>query len=84
MDLYESDSLFDKFDVCVSGDGRHIGTGTYSNLFRVCDRRDAAGTTLLEASRDPTRRRVAPAAPPLRASRRPAPPPAPRTRSEAQ
>lgn len=57
-DLYETDSLFDKFDVCCSGDGRHMVTGTYSNLFRVIDRQNDAGSALLESSRDPNRRRL--------------------------
>lgn len=34
-DLYENDSIFDKFDCCPSGDGLRVATGSYSNLFRV-------------------------------------------------
>ena len=34
-DLYESDFIFDRFDVAVSGDGQRFATGTYSNFFRV-------------------------------------------------
>jgi serine/threonine-protein phosphatase 2A regulatory subunit B len=71
-ELYESDAIFDKFDVAVSGDGQGFATGTYSNFFRVIPRATPEGTgssgdtasrsgatTLLEASRDPTRRRLA-------------------------
>ncbi|XP_038987583.1 serine/threonine protein phosphatase 2A 55 kDa regulatory subunit B beta isoform-like isoform X4 [Phoenix dactylifera] len=56
-DLYESDSIFDKFECCLSGDGLRVATGSYSNLFRVfgC----VAGSTeaaTLEASKNPMRR----------------------------
>ncbi|XP_033514518.1 serine/threonine protein phosphatase 2A 55 kDa regulatory subunit B beta isoform isoform X5 [Nicotiana tabacum] len=66
-DLYENDSIFDKFECCLSGDGLRVATGSYSNLFRVfgC----AAGTTeatTLEASKNPMRRQVQT---PLRPSR---------------
>ncbi|XP_041000117.1 serine/threonine protein phosphatase 2A 55 kDa regulatory subunit B beta isoform-like isoform X1 [Juglans microcarpa x Juglans regia] len=58
-DLYENDSIFDKFECCLSGDGLRVATGSYSNLFRVfgC----APGTTeatTLEASKNPMRRQV--------------------------
>ncbi|KAM7480530.1 hypothetical protein LguiA_028743 [Lonicera macranthoides] len=58
-DLYENDSIFDKFECCLSGDGQRVATGSYSNLFRVfgC----AAGSTevtSLEASKNPMRRQV--------------------------
>ncbi|CAD5169202.1 unnamed protein product [Musa acuminata subsp. malaccensis] len=58
-DLYENDSIFDKFDCCLSGDGMHVATGSYSNLFRVfgcipgCNE-----ATTLEASKNPLRRQV--------------------------
>eukprot|EP00271_Cylindrocystis_brebissonii_P001267 TRINITY_DN1157_c1_g3_i1.p1 TRINITY_DN1157_c1_g3~~TRINITY_DN1157_c1_g3_i1.p1 ORF type:complete len:372 (-),score=78.46 TRINITY_DN1157_c1_g3_i1:1249-2208(-) len=58
-DLYENDSIFDKFECCLSGDGLRAATGSYSNVFRVF------GTTLgseeatsLEASKTPNRRRL--------------------------
>ncbi|KAF8388848.1 hypothetical protein HHK36_025528 [Tetracentron sinense] len=58
-DLYENDSIFDKFECCLSGDGLRVATGSYSNLFRVfgCA---AGGTeaTTLEASKNPMRRQV--------------------------
>ncbi|WOK96886.1 serine/threonine protein phosphatase [Canna indica] len=58
-DLYENDSIFDKFDCCVSGDGLHVATGSYSNLFRVfgCIPGSNEATTL-EASKNPMRRQV--------------------------
>ncbi|KAL8537718.1 hypothetical protein ACS0TY_012748 [Phlomoides rotata] len=28
-DLYENDSIFDKFECCLSGDGRRVATGSY-------------------------------------------------------
>lgn len=56
-ELYENDCIFDKFDCCMSGDGAHFATGTYSNFFRVVGH-DGSGDALLEASRDPTRKRL--------------------------
>ncbi|KAG1367856.1 Serine/threonine protein phosphatase 2A 55 kDa regulatory subunit B beta isoform [Cocos nucifera] len=55
-DLYESDSIFDKFECCLSGDGLRVATGSYSNLFRVfgCVAGSTEATTL-EASKTPTR-----------------------------
>ncbi|KAJ8477183.1 hypothetical protein OPV22_020910 [Ensete ventricosum] len=60
-DLYENDSIFDKFDCCLSGDGLHVATGSYSNLFRVfgCIPGSNEATTL-EASKNPMRRQVQP------------------------
>ncbi|XP_048229240.1 serine/threonine protein phosphatase 2A 55 kDa regulatory subunit B beta isoform isoform X2 [Ricinus communis] len=34
-DLYNNDSIFDKFECCISGDGLHFATGSYSNLLRI-------------------------------------------------
>ncbi|KAK1290035.1 Serine/threonine protein phosphatase 2A 55 kDa regulatory subunit B beta isoform [Acorus calamus] len=58
-DLYENDSIFDKFECCLSGDGLHVATGSYSNLFRVfgCAPGSSESTTL-EASKNPMRRQV--------------------------
>nr|KYP58362.1 Serine/threonine protein phosphatase 2A 55 kDa regulatory subunit B beta isoform [Cajanus cajan] len=58
-DLYENDSIFDKFECCLSGDGLRVATGSYSNLFRVfgCAAGSAEATTL-EASKNPMRRQV--------------------------
>lgn len=63
-DLYENDSIFDKFECCLSGDGSRAATGSYSNLFRVFG--TAAGSeeaTTLEASRTPNRRPAQPMPP---------------------
>ncbi|XP_012077311.1 serine/threonine protein phosphatase 2A 55 kDa regulatory subunit B beta isoform isoform X2 [Jatropha curcas] len=58
-DLYENDSIFDKFECCLSGDGLRIATGSYSNLFRVfgCSEGSKEATTL-EATKNPMRRQV--------------------------
>ncbi|XP_010915316.2 serine/threonine protein phosphatase 2A 55 kDa regulatory subunit B beta isoform isoform X1 [Elaeis guineensis] len=58
-DLYENDSIFDKFECCWSGDGLWVATGSYSNLFRIfgCVPGSTEATTL-EASRNPMRRQV--------------------------
>ncbi|XP_068641371.1 serine/threonine protein phosphatase 2A 55 kDa regulatory subunit B beta isoform-like [Aristolochia californica] len=56
-DLYNHDSIFDKFECCLSGDGLQFATGTYSNLFRVflLDTGSEEGLTL-EASKNPNRK----------------------------
>uniref|UniRef100_A0A0E0E2X1 Serine/threonine-protein phosphatase 2A 55 kDa regulatory subunit B n=1 Tax=Oryza meridionalis TaxID=40149 RepID=A0A0E0E2X1_9ORYZ len=58
-DLYENDSIFDKFECCLSGDGLRVATGSYGNLFRVfgCTPGSTEATTL-EASRNPMRRQI--------------------------
>ncbi|GAB2293403.1 Serine/threonine protein phosphatase 2A 55 kDa regulatory subunit B beta isoform [Dionaea muscipula] len=58
-DLYENDSIFDKFECCLSGDGQRVATGSYSNLFRVfgCAPGSIEATTL-EASKNPMRRQA--------------------------
>ena len=56
-DLYENDSIFDKFDCCMSGRGDAIATGSYNNLFRVFGAWNNQDLTL-EASRDPMRKRL--------------------------
>jgi serine/threonine-protein phosphatase 2A regulatory subunit B len=59
-DLYENDSIFDKFECCLSGDGLRVATGSYGNIFRVfgCTPGSIEATTL-EASRNPMRRQIA-------------------------
>jgi len=57
VDLYENDCIFDKFDACLSPDGKAIATGTYSNNFKVLSR-EGASDSCLEASRDPHRKRL--------------------------
>ncbi|PPD70670.1 hypothetical protein GOBAR_DD32451 [Gossypium barbadense] len=56
-DLYENDSIFDKFECCLSGNGLRVATGSYSNLFRVfgCSEGSTEAITL-EASKNPMRR----------------------------
>lgn len=56
-DLYENDSIFDKFDCCINGQGDAVATGSYNNLFRVFATSNGADLTL-EASRDPMRKRL--------------------------
>uniref|UniRef100_A0A7C8YPD2 Serine/threonine-protein phosphatase 2A 55 kDa regulatory subunit B n=2 Tax=Opuntia streptacantha TaxID=393608 RepID=A0A7C8YPD2_OPUST len=58
-DLYENDSIFDKFECCLSGDGQRVATGSYSNLFRVfgCTSGSTEATTL-EASKNPMRKQM--------------------------
>ncbi|CAL5439542.1 unnamed protein product [Camellia sinensis] len=46
-DLYENDSIFDKFECCLSGEGMRVATGSYS-----------AEATTLEASKNPMRKQV--------------------------
>ncbi|GAB2269287.1 Serine/threonine protein phosphatase 2A 55 kDa regulatory subunit B beta isoform [Dionaea muscipula] len=58
-DLYENDSIFDKFECSLSGDGQRVATGSYSNLFRVfCCTPGSTEATTLEASKNPMRRQV--------------------------
>jgi serine/threonine-protein phosphatase 2A regulatory subunit B len=58
-DLYENDSIFDKFECCLSGDGKRVATGSYSNLFRVFGSTPGSTeATSLEASKNPMRRQV--------------------------
>ncbi|RVX05436.1 Serine/threonine protein phosphatase 2A 55 kDa regulatory subunit B beta isoform [Vitis vinifera] len=66
-DLYENDSIFDKFECCLSGDGTRVATGSYSNLFRVfgCTAGSTEATTL-EASKNPMSNKNNNATPPLR------------------
>ncbi|EPS62374.1 hypothetical protein M569_12417, partial [Genlisea aurea] len=58
-DLYENDSIFDKFECCLSGDGLRVATGSYSNLFRIFGCLPGSSeVTALEASKNPLRRQV--------------------------
>lgn len=34
-DLYENDSIFDKFECCLSGDGMRVATGSYRSVFKI-------------------------------------------------
>jgi serine/threonine-protein phosphatase 2A regulatory subunit B len=48
-DLYENDSIFDKFECAVSPDTKHFLTGTYHNTFHVFDS-EGTGDTAIEVS----------------------------------
>ncbi|GLT83801.1 hypothetical protein SLE2022_020720 [Rubroshorea leprosula] len=56
-DLYDKDSIFDKFECCFSGDGIHFATGSYSNLLHVFSHGNGSekGITI-EASKIPDRK----------------------------
>ncbi len=63
-ELYESDCIFDKFEVCASADGQQILTGSYAGSFKIYD--TARNTeTSIELSklrpRPPIIRRIPPA-----------------------
>ncbi|KAK9278813.1 hypothetical protein L1049_028392 [Liquidambar formosana] len=55
-DLYNNDSIFDKFECCLSGDGLHFASGSYSNLLRIFSFGIGSeeGITM-EASKNPNR-----------------------------
>lgn len=58
-DLYNDDSIFDKFECCISGDGLHFATGSYSNNLRIFSHGvgNEEGITI-EASKNPNRRSI--------------------------
>lgn len=58
-DLYENDCIFDKFDCAISGNGQYVTTGSYNNFLKVTGRQGGA-ETIVEASRDPLRKRLQP------------------------
>ena len=60
-DLYENDCIFDKFDCAISGNGQYVTTGSYNNFLKVTGRQGGA-ETIVEASRDPLRKRLQPQA----------------------
>ncbi|KAK0586664.1 hypothetical protein LWI29_010409 [Acer saccharum] len=68
-DLYNNDSIFDKFGCCVSGNGLDFATGSYSNLLRIFSHGvgSAEGITI-EASKIRNRKPL-PQAAPLRSRR---------------
>ncbi|KAI3686436.1 hypothetical protein L1987_80112 [Smallanthus sonchifolius] len=56
-DLYNNDAIFDKFDCCISGDGSHFATGSYSDHMRIF--RNGVGSeegTTVEAKRNSYRK----------------------------
>ena len=54
-DLYENDSIFDKFECSLSGDGSHFVTGSYNNFFHIYDRYGKTDTCI-EAAKMPPRK----------------------------
>ena len=60
-DLYENDCIFDKFDCAISGNGQYVTTGSYNNFLKVTGRQGGS-ETIVEASRDPLRKRLQPQA----------------------
>ncbi|GMI99478.1 hypothetical protein like AT1G17720 [Hibiscus trionum] len=56
-DLYNNDSIFDKFECCVSGDGLHFATGSYSNLLRIFSHGvGGEEEATIQATKHPTRK----------------------------
>ena len=55
-DLYESDSIFDKFQCCLSADGAHVASGSYGSQFRSFDTA-TGGADTLEVTKNPQRLR---------------------------
>jgi serine/threonine-protein phosphatase 2A regulatory subunit B len=61
VDLYESDCIFDKFQVACSGDARSFITGSYNSCFKLYDTVDNTEATIeLSKARPkpPTVRRI--------------------------
>ena len=48
-DLYENESIFDKFECCMSGNCEYVATGSYSNVFRVFGLKNGAASVGLVA-----------------------------------
>lgn len=56
-DLYNEDLVFDKFDCCISGDGLHFATGSYSNQMRFFSYGATSDDGItIEASKKPYRK----------------------------
>ncbi|KAJ8753613.1 hypothetical protein K2173_022854 [Erythroxylum novogranatense] len=55
-DLYNNDSVLDKFGCCVSGDGLNFATGSYSNLLRIFSHGGSEEGITIEASKNPNRK----------------------------
>ncbi|XP_065875321.1 serine/threonine protein phosphatase 2A 55 kDa regulatory subunit B beta isoform-like isoform X1 [Euphorbia lathyris] len=55
-DLYNNDSIFDKFECCISGDGFHFATGSYSNRLRIFSYGGSEEGVTVEASKNPNRK----------------------------
>jgi len=54
-DLYENDSIFDKFQCAFSGDNQRLITGSYHNYFHVYDR-NGKTDTCVEATKAPKKK----------------------------
>ncbi|XP_048136797.1 serine/threonine protein phosphatase 2A 55 kDa regulatory subunit B beta isoform-like isoform X2 [Rhodamnia argentea] len=67
-DLYDNDSIFDKFDCCLSGDGLHFATGSYSYLLRIFSQGFGSEEGVTVGSRKNPSRLSLPAAPRSRRS----------------
>ncbi|CAN1845893.1 Serine/threonine protein phosphatase 2A 55 kDa regulatory subunit B beta isoform [Linum perenne] len=69
-DLYNDDSIFDKFECCVNGDGSQFATGSYSNLLHIFSH--GGGSTeehmTIEAGKNPSRKQPNQSAPRTRRS----------------
>eukprot|EP00744_Colponema_vietnamica_P001715 GILI01002813.1.p1 GENE.GILI01002813.1~~GILI01002813.1.p1 ORF type:complete len:472 (+),score=75.06 GILI01002813.1:222-1637(+) len=55
-DLYDSESIFDKFEVTLSPDSNWILTGSYNNNFHIVDRFGKTNTPI-EASKSPSKKK---------------------------
>jgi len=58
-DLYENDSIFDKFQCNFSGDNQRIMTGSYNNFFHVYDR-NGRSDRCIEATKKPNKKPTRP------------------------
>ncbi|XP_060967970.1 serine/threonine protein phosphatase 2A 55 kDa regulatory subunit B beta isoform isoform X2 [Cannabis sativa] len=68
-ELYDNDCIFDKFACCLSGDGMHYATGSYSNHLRIFSHGAGSDEGItIEASKHPVRKPVLHAAPRTRRS----------------
>jgi serine/threonine-protein phosphatase 2A regulatory subunit B len=52
-DLYESENIFDKFELCSSPDSQFMLTGTYTDSFHVVDRQGNSAVTLSASFENP-------------------------------
>lgn len=46
-DTYENDSIFDKFEVVFSGDGKNVMTGSYNNNFMIYPSEESKDTEVV-------------------------------------
>eukprot|EP00736_Rhodelphis_marinus_P005185 Rmarinus@m.27574 len=50
-ELYQNESIFDKFECAFSGDGNHMLTGFYNNTFHIFDRHAGTPVTVMECAK---------------------------------